>query len=138
MSDIEVKKEIENTKASEEYAFELKKEIARLTGYCDAQEEILKNYANIIKEQSELINKLQGKENKFANNTQELQEYILKEIKNTTEEITEICKGTYISAIIKAHTEKLINIISKHFYEYKKRESITNAQSECTNEIKEC
>lgn len=138
MSDIEVKREIENTKASEEYAFELKKEIEKLTGYCDGQEAILKNYANIIKEQSELINKLQGKENKFANNTQELQENILKEIREITKEIEKICKGTLLNGLIKSNTEKLINIICKHFYEYEKRESITSTQSEYINEIKEC
>lgn len=138
MSDIEVKREIENTKASEEYAFELKKEIAKLTGYCDGLKSTLKDYIVIIKEQSELINKLQGKENKFANNTQELQENILKEIREITKEIEKICKGTLLNGLIKSNTEKLINIICKHFYEYAKRESITNAQSEYINEIKEC
>lgn len=132
MNNQELKNEIEKIEASQEYFNETIKNLnPYIYGFMQGQESKIEKLLIQTKQQTELIKKLQGENNDFANNTEELKEKNLKEIEKVFKELCEIASEdipTY--NILKLAGDKIKSIIKQNFYEYHTRQKYTNNEKD--------
>lgn len=132
MSNQELKNEIGKVEESQEYFNEIMNNLhPYVQGYILGQKSKIEEMQRKLKQQVELIKKLQGKSNNFANNIEELEERIINEISKDFDNLCEIIKkDTIIHNIFKLTAEKIKYIISHNIYEYTERISVTHTSQE--------
>lgn len=132
MSNQELKNEIEKVERSQEYFNEIMNNLhPYVQGFILGQRNKIEEMQRKLQQQTELIKKLQGKSNNFANNIEELEEKIINEISKDFEGLYKILQeDTIINNIFKLTAEKIKYIISHNIYEYTTRISVTHTSQE--------